>query len=256
MIRIISLLTFLFFSILSMAQVSETRTIAEFSKLKVATGVEVTFTQGPLGKATVQADDNEKLQDIVTKIVGNTLEIYVDSKNFGRNDKKDKKKFSHKVLKVAVSSPSVNEFKASSSGVIILENGVTAKTALLDVSSSASISGNVKADELTLDLSSSGTIESIISTNKLDAKLSSSSFAKLEGKADNASIKTSSSAELNGKKVTSKTAKIESSSSSSVSLIVTESLEAKASSSASISYYGNPAKVEAEKSSSGSVSRK
>lgn len=256
MVRIISLLAFLLFSVLSVAQVTETRTISEFSKIKAATGVEVTFTQGALGKVTVQADDNEKLADIITKVVGNTLEIYVDSKHFGRNDKKDKKKYNHKILKVAVSSPLVDEFKASSSSVIILENEIDQKSVLLDVSSSATISGTIKADELTIDLSSSATIEGVISTNKLDAKLSSSSFAKFEGKADDVTIKTSSSAELNGKKLTSKTAKIESSSSSSVSLIVTESIESKASSSASISYFGNPAKVEVQKSSSGSVTRK
>jgi len=256
MIRIISLLAFLLFSILSFAQVSESRTISEFTKLKVGTGIEVTFTQGPAGTATVEADDNEKLQDIITKVVGNTLEVYVDSKSFSKKDKSDKKRFNHKVLKVAVSSPSTNEFKASSSGKIILKNGVNAKTASLDVSSSGSIAGNVKADEITIDLSSSGWIESTIATTKLKASLSSSSQATLTGSAQEATIKTSSSSDLNGKKVTSKTAEIESSSSSSVSLTVTENLTAKASSSASISYYGNPAKVESQKSSSGSVSKK
>jgi len=256
MIRVLSLLAFLLFSIFVTAQVSENRSIPEFTKIRVRSGVELTFTQDAYNTIKVEADDTVKLTDVVTKVIGNTLEIYVESKNYSNNNRKNKKKLNHKILRVAVSSPLVDEFKAGSSSKIILKNGVTSKKIILDISSSGTLIGNIKADELTIDLSSSGTIESNIATAKLEARLSSSSEAILSGNADSAEIKTSSSATFNGKKVTSKTAKIESSSSSSVSLIVTANLDAKASSSASIDYYGNPQKVEVEKSSSGSVSKK
>lgn len=41
MTRIISFLAFLLFSILAKAQVSENRTVGDFSKLKVSTGVDL-----------------------------------------------------------------------------------------------------------------------------------------------------------------------------------------------------------------------
>jgi len=256
MVRIVSLLAFLLLSVMASAQVSENRTVGDFSKLKVASGIELTFAQGPAGPIKVEADDNEKMQDLITKVSGNTLEVYIDSKAYSNRNKKDKKRYNHKVMKVWVSSPYVNEFKASSSSSLTFKNGIDVKEATIDVSSSASVYGNVKAENIYIETSSSSKIESTVTAKKLAVKSSSSSDAILAGEAENVDIRTSSSSDVNAKKLTCKTATIESSSSSGASINVTEALYAKASSSASISYSGNPAKVESEKSSSGSVSKK
>lgn len=256
MIRIISFLAFLLFSIATSAQVSQNRTVGDFSKLKVSTGVDLIFTQDSKITVKVEADDSEKLQDIVTKISGSTLEVYVDSKNFNKNDKKNKKRNNHKVLKVYVAAPNVDSFQASSSGSITSKNDIDVKVADVKVSSSGSFSGNIKANEITIKASSSGDVKSHITTQNLTVDLSSSGDANLSGTAENTVISASSSGDFNGKNLTARKASVEASSSADVTLNVTESLKAKASSSASISYSGNPAQVEVEKSSSGSVNHK
>lgn len=256
MTRIISFLAFLLFSILAKAQVSENRTVGEFSKLKVATGVDVIFTQDTKISVKAEADDAEKLQDIVTNVSGNTLEVFVDSKNFNKKDKKNKQRYKHKILKVYVSAPYVDSFQASSSGSITAKNEITVKSADIKVSSSGSFSGNIKSDEITIKASSSGDVKGQITAKNTNVEVSSSADVDLYGTSENISVSASSSADLNGKNLTVKKASVSASSSSDVTLNVTDSLTAKASSSASITYSGNPAKVEVEKSSSGSVNHK
>ena len=256
MVRFFSFLAFLFFSILANAQVSENRTVGEFSKLKVSTGIDLIFTQDAKTTVKAEADDAEKLQDIVTTVSGTTLEVFVDSKKFNKNDKKNKKRNNHKILRVYVTAPNVDSFQASSSGSITAKNEISVKNANVKVSSSGSFNGNIKADEIIMKVSSSGDLKSQIITKNLDIDVSSSGDATLSGTSENISISASSSADLSAENLTVKTASAEASSSADVTLKVTESLKAKASSSASITYSGNPTKVEVEKSSSGSVSKK
>lgn len=256
MVRILSFLAFLLFSIFTNAQVSENRTVGEFSKLKVSTGVDVIFTQDAKTTVKVEADDAEKLLDIVTKVSGSTLEVFVDSKNYNKNDKKNKKRNNYKILKVYVTAPFVDSFQASSSGSITAKNEISVKNADVKVSSSGSFNGNIKAEDIIMKASSSGDIKGQIISKNLDIDLSSSGDATLSGTSENVLISASSSADFEGKNLTVKTASVQASSSADVTLNVTESLKAKASSSASITYSGTPAKVEAEKSSSGSVNHK
>jgi hypothetical protein len=256
MIRLVVYSIALLFTILASAQVSENRTVSNFSKIKVSAGIDLVFTQESKTSLKVEADDAEKLQDIMTIISGNTLEIYVDSKNFNKKGKKNKNRYTHKTLKVWVSAPAVDSFKASSSSSVSLKNGIDVPTAEIKVSSSASLNGNIKAEEITIEVSASGNLKSNISAKKISADLSSSGDALLSGNADSITISASSSADLKAKDLTVRNANIDASSSAEVVLNVTESLTAKASSSGSVSYYGNPKNVQADKSSSGSVTKK
>lgn len=256
MIRFIIYSITLLFSILASAQVSENRTVSNFSKIKVSTGIDLVFTQDTKISVKVEADDAEKLQDIVTKVSGNTLEVYVDSKNFNKKDKKNKNRYSHKILKVWVSAPSVDSFQASSSSAVLLKNGIDVKNADIQVSSSADFNGNIKADAISIKVSSSGDLKSRISAKNLSIDISSSGEATLSGTTENSTISASSSADFQGKDLTIKNVIVEASSSADVFLTVTESLKAKASSSGSVSYYGNPKSVESEKNSSGSITKK
>jgi len=256
MIRFIIYTATFFFTVLASAQVSENRTVSNFSKVKVSTGIELIFTQDSKISVKVEADDAEKLKDIVTNVSGNTLEVYVDSKNFNGKNKKDKKRYSHKILKVWVSAPSVDSFQASSSSSVSLKNGIDVNSADIKVSSSGSLNGNIKANEITIKASSSGDVKSAISSKKVNVDVSSSGDVVLSGTTENITVSASSSADLEGKNLTVKKATVEASSSADVVLTVTESLTAKASSSGSVSFYGNPKEVNSEKSSSGSVTKK
>lgn len=249
MIRLIIFTVTFLFTVLASAQVSENRNVSDFSKVKVSTSIDLVFTQDSKTSVKVEADDAERLQAIVTKVSGNTLEVYVDSKNLKGKNK------NFKTLKVWVSAPSVDSFQASSSSSVTLKNGIEVKTANVKVSSSADFNGKIKADEINASVSSSGALKSTVSSKKLNMEVNSSAEAILFGTAENASISASSSADFQGKDLSVKTATVEVSSSADVVLTVTENLKAKASSSGSVSYYGNPKNVESEKNSSGSITK-
>ena len=253
MIRFIIYSITLLFSILASAQVSENRNVSNFSKIKVSTSIYLVFTQDANYAVKVEADDAEKLKDIVTNVSGNTLEVYVDSKNF---NKKDKKRFTHKILRVWVSAPSVDSFQASSSSSVSLKNGINVNAAEIKVSSSAELKGNITADNISIKVSSSGDVKSAVSSKKVNVDVSSSGDVILSGTAENITVSASSSGDVEAKELTVKKASVEASSSADVVLTVTESLTAKASSSGSVIYYGNPKDVNSEKSSSGSVTKK
>lgn len=251
MIRFIIYAVTFFFTVLASAQVSENRTVSSFSKVKVSSSIDLIFTQDSKTSVKVEADNAEKLQAIVTKVSGNTLEVYVDSKIF-----KSKKNRGFKTLKVWISAPSVDSFQASSSSSVTLKNGIDVKQANVEVSSSAGFKGKINADEITLSVSSSGSLESTVSSKQINVEVNSSAEAILSGTAENASISASSSADFNGKGLAVKKATIEVSSSADVEITVTEYLKALATSSGSVSYYGNPKNVDSEKNSSGSVIKK
>ena len=114
------------------AQVSENRTVSNFSKIEASQGVQVYFTQSNSQSVRVETDDNEKMQYIKTDNNGKTLKIYIDSKgkklSYGRNVDKSKKKWRihnnnirFEVVKVYVSVPKVTDLKVSSGASIVLE---------------------------------------------------------------------------------------------------------------------------------------
>jgi len=251
MIRLIIFTVTFLFTVLASAQVSENRTVSNFSKIKVSTSIDLVFTQDSKTSVKVEADDAERLQAIVTKVSGNTLEVYVNSKNL-----KGKKNRNFKTLKVWVSASLVDSFQASSSSSVALKNGIEVKTANVEVSSSADFNGKIKADEINLSVSSSGALKSAVSSKKLNVEVNSSAEAILSGTAENTNVSASSSADFQGKELTVKNAIVEVSSSAEVVLTITESLKAKATSSGSVSYYGNPKNVDSEKNSSGSIIKK
>ncbi|NBL65925.1 hypothetical protein GV828_12010 [Flavobacterium sp. NST-5] len=265
MIRFIFYTLILITATIATAQVSENRTVGNFSKIKVSQGIELFYTPSATQSIKVETDDNEKLKMIKTEMEGNTLKVFIDANSvqIGSDDKKRKRRnrnwnnnVNFKVLKVWVSAPNVDGFKASSSGSIKVEKPVSANEFSIDASSSGSISGNFSSKVIHVDISSSADANLQVDTEKINIQASSSADADISGKATELYVKASSSADVNADNLQVQNAKIEASSSADVDVFVTENLDAKASSSASVDYKGNPKQVNAEKSSSGSVTKK
>ena len=124
------------------------------------------------------------------------------------------------------------------------------------MSSSGKITGTFETKNAVIEASSSSGFGANINATTIDVKASSSADAVLKGKATKIFVKASSSSDCKLKNLEVEQATIEASSSAAVAITVTNSLEAKASSSAGVSFYGNPANVSKEVSSSGSVSKK
>ena len=231
------------------AQVSENRTVSDFSKIEASHGVHVYFTQSNYQSLKVETDDTEKMKYIKTDNNGKNLRICIDTKGenitSGKNDNETKRKkwkiyhnnLSLEVVKVYVSAPTVTDFKVSSGASIVLENNINNNVINLDASSGGSISGEINTQKLNIDLSSSGD-------------------ATILGTTHDVVIDASSAALCNTKELIAKNAKVDASSAATVYVNTTGSLNADASSMAKVYYYGNPTHVIADDNSIGEIIKK
>lgn len=263
MIRIINYTILLLVSLLTKAQVTENRTIENFSKIKVSQGIDVFFTQGELKPLRIETDNQENLAYLKTEVEGNTLKLFIDAENVskGRDTKQKRKKHSYnwvnfQSMKVFVTAPNVTDFVASSSGSIQFKNGITNDEVTLKTSSSGSISGDINCKNVALEASSSGDITSKLKADKVTAHVSSSGDLELSGSVKNIEIQASSSGDCKAKNLAATNAVVAASSSGSIEITVLETLDAKASSSGDIWYYGNPTNVTKDTSSSGNITKK
>lgn len=252
MIRLILFIATFALSIICEAQVSENRTVSDFTKIHTSTGVNVYYTQSSEKSVRVETDDKEKLNRIKTVVSGGTLKIHIKSVRgkWGEDD-------TFKKLKVYVSAPDVKTFEADSGSKITLENGVISDSKIgIDVSSGSNISGNLTAKQIEIEVSSGSIFKGEVKTNSLDVEINSGSNVALSGTADNLKLEVSSASNFKGQDFSVKTANIEANTASNVILTVTEKLNAKANSLAKINYYGNPKNVNKDTSSLGEINEK
>lgn len=92
MTKVIILLATTLLSLVVSAQVSEKRTVSDFSNLKVATGVQVSYTISNSKSVLVETDDNEKLQFIKTEVENGVLKIFIDNSDKNYKDSKKRKR--------------------------------------------------------------------------------------------------------------------------------------------------------------------
>jgi len=252
MIRLVLFITTLALSMICEAQVSENRTVSDFTAIHSSTGVNVYYTQSSTKSVRVEVDSQEKLKRIKTEVSGGKLKISVKPTK-GRWGEDD----TFKTLKVYVSAPDVKVFKADSGSKITLENGVISDSKIdIEVSSGSHISGNLTAKQIEIEVSSGSIFKGDVKTNSLNVEINSGSNVALSGTADNLELEVSSASNFTGKDFTVKTADIEANTASNVTLSVTEKIKASADSLAKINYYGNPKKADKKSSSLGEVNEK
>ncbi len=261
MSKVIVTITAFLLGLVAFSQVSEKRTVGDFSKLKASHGIEVFYTISTTNSIKVETDDNERLQMIKTEVENGTLKVFVETKNKNGYNSKSSKGYNidgvnFKILKVYISGPSLTSYKASSSADINIEGQNVTNSVAVEVSSSGSVSGKFTADKVTLDASSSGDFKGNVQAVNVTIEASSSSDVVINGKAEALDIKASSSSSCDAKDLLANTVFASASSSADVKVFASKVLTAKASSSADIVYYGNPAQVTEDESSWGSIKAK
>lgn len=206
--------------------VTETRKTGSFDAISVGGSFEVEVKTGDVISVVVEADDNI-IRYIETKVTGNTLKINTE----------DLHNYSDVHMKVYVTAPLITSIKASASAdveALSILNGSGRLT--FKASSSASIKAEVDAPEIETDANSSATIT-------------------LTGKTKTHKTEASSSADIKAFGLLSENATANVSSSASIEVHASVTLNARASSSGSIEYKG-AATLTKSKSSSGSVEKK
>ena len=200
------------------------RTIkADFTGIKVSTGIDLFIRQGSTNAITVEADEN--LHDlIITEVKEGILKIYTD-KNIWKS----------KARKVYVTIENLTLLKASSGSNVKSESVINTNEIYIDASSGASIDIEVVAKSAVTEASSGSDV-------------------KIKGTTINHTARASSGSSINAYKLKSTNANASASSGASIHIYASKNMDAKASSGGAIDYTGNPTSIHKEASSGGSIS--
>ncbi|MDO4180408.1 MAG: head GIN domain-containing protein [Bacteroidales bacterium] len=235
--------------------------VGSFEGISTSSSVDVIYTQTS-GSQSVEIYAPANLIDyIYARVEDGILKVGFKSprNNFSISG-------SHK-KEVRVSAPAVKSLQASSSGDIIIKNGLKADKLTLKASSSGDVvGGNISCEDLSASASSSGDVilEKVTCTNlsatasssgdveikslkaiNVAAKSSSSGDVILkDGTCTNATYSASSSGDVEAKGLKAVNVVATASSSGDVSCYATGTLTARPSSSGEISYKGNPGTID------------
>lgn len=205
--------------------INQTRVVPEFNGIDMRINASVYFTQSPVYKVEVSAQQN--LLDV--------LQTYVSSNKLVIKFKDDIRVRSHEAIRVEVSAPDINSLRLSGSG-------------------SLHVAGPITTNSLELDISGSGDMNlSELNTGYLDANISGSGNVNLsKGTATEEKLKISGSGNMNLENVTASRVTTNTSGSGTIKVTATQTLNATISGSGNVYYKGSP-EVNASISGSGKV---
>lgn len=202
----------------------EDRSISGFTELEVSGAFEIVLTQGNSESLTIEADENI-MDNIKTRITGNTLEIY--TKGTIRN---------YRVMRVYITFKQLESIDLSGAVKVTADQSLQFDRLDLDISGACTIEFDMEADRLDLDLSGASKLYLNGYANYMEADCSGSSKLMLSG--------------LKTKRIS-----FESSGASTAEFWVTESLDVESSGASNVRYKGNPATVNVENSGASSVKK-
>ena len=236
--------------------------VEKFDGISTSTSIDVIYTQ-TTGNMDVEIYAPDNLMEYVkVEVDGGMLKIgfELEEKGQGLNIKGKHE------TEVRVSAPAVHSLRASSSGDIILKNGLqtTGKVSVESSSSGDIKGGNIVCDALETEASSSGDIDldqvecislmlkassagdvsmMALKAERVCADASSSGDVSLSGVCRMAKLEASSAGEIDADDLKADTVIAEASSSGDVSCYAVESLEASTSSAGNVRYKGNPKQI-------------
>ena len=215
--------------------------VEAFDGISTSTAIDVIYTQADQTDIEIYAPDN--LMPFV-KLVndGGMLKVFFESDEPGNGINIRGKHHT----KVNISAPAVHALHTSSSGDIVLVNGLkTNGLVTVESSSAGEIEGSdISCDELVIEASSAGDIElKNVACNTLQVEASSAGDVSLSGTCRMAKLEASSAGEIDADDLKADTVKAEASSSGDVSCYAVESLEASTSSAGNVYYKGNPKQI-------------
>lgn len=236
--------------------------VDDFNAISTSTSIDVVYTQ-TTGDTEVEIYAPDNLMEYVkVKVDGGMLKVSFQSKE---KSKGINIKGKHET-EVRVSAPAIHSLQASSSGDIILKNGLQyAGEVSLKSSSSGDIKGGkIICDALEIEASSSGDIElrnvecislttesssaGDVSIESLKAEtvnvaVSSSGDVSLAGVCRSAKFEASSAGDIEADELKAEKVVARSSSAGDVTCYASDSLEVSISSSGNVRYKGNPKQI-------------
>jgi hypothetical protein len=212
---------------------AEQRIVKNFHAIRVSHGIELLLKQGNEEAMAISAAGKELQDAVKTEVVNGELRIYIEQglEKWWRQLRSEGKK-----VKAYVSFKDLDRINASSGAKTIIDGSLSARKLSVDLSSGASLHGEVKVGTLNID-GSSGAVSNI------------------KGNVEDLDIEASSGAHLNGYNLVAQKGKANASSGAKIELSVNKEISANASSGGAISYKGESAVREHNTSSGGKIRR-
>ena len=207
---------------------AKTRTLSgSFTKISVASGVELYLTQGSENALAVSVSDEKYEERFKTEVENGTLKIWYDNKNWSSGDRNRK-------LKAYVSYKTLEALTCSSGSNTKLENTLNAGNLALNFSSGSVFSGEINATDV-------------------NSVASSGALVKISGKAEKLKVDVNSGANFKGSGLATSYCTASANSGGSVSIEVQKELNASANSGGDIRYTGAAVLNKGSINSGGSV---
>jgi hypothetical protein len=268
--QLLLLCTALLLSItLVQAQKRETRTVETFTKLAFRTPGKLLLRQGPVQKVEIEGKA-DIIKEIETRVEGSKLIIGKEGKWFDWGSYDDEK------ITVYVTVKNLDAISVSGSGTLIAETPFTTENMDLNVSGSGDLkihveaTGNIEANvsgsgdielrgkckNMESDVSGSGKVDMTITIADLaDYHISGSGKIVAKGTSNVVKTTVSGSGKVLAAELEANRCDIRISGSGDVEINVKNEIEANISGSGTVSYKGNPAKVNSHASGSGNVKK-
>ena len=250
------------------AQSRETRKVDNFTKVSFRFAGKVWLKQGSPQKVELEGD-KDVLKEVETEVEGDKLIIGKPGKWFDWSWGDDNER-----ITVYITMPNVEGLSVSGSGDLICQGKITADNLDLNVSGSGSLSldmdarGDVEADvsgsgdidlkgkckNFNSDVSGSGKVVMAVAiADEADFGVSGSGRIMASGSAPSVKTSVSGSGKVLAADLEANRCEIRISGSGDVEINVKNELDATISGSGSVSYKGNPSKVNSHASGSGKV---
>jgi hypothetical protein len=217
-----------------------------FDEIEVSQAISAEIIKSDVERVVISAPENI-IDEILVEKVGNKVHIHYKSGIRVMNNNK---------VKATIYAKDFSKLIANSAASISIKDKFVQEKTDIEVSSAASISGNLEANDFEISVDSSSSFSGKIWAVDLDVDASSAASIDISGKAKTADVSASSGSSLSAKDFVADNVSAEASSGSSVDISASSSIKAEASSGGSVSVYkkGNVTSVTKEESSGGSVS--
>jgi hypothetical protein len=250
------------------AQTRETRNVSNFTKVSFRVPGKLYLRQGTTTKVEIEGK-SDILKEIETEVDGGKLSIKREGKWNNNWDNDDK-------VNVYITMSTIDALNVSGSGNLIAETLVKSQNLDLNVSGSGSlkveveVSGDMEADvsgsgdlmvkgkcsNLDSDVSGSGKVSADVNINSLaDFSVSGSGKIQASGSANTVKTSISGSGKVLAADLAAIKCDIRISGSGDVEINVKDELDANITGSGSVSYRGEPKKVNSHATGSGRVSK-
>lgn len=229
MLKLIITVTVFMTTLLCQAQVLETRKADHFSRIEVASGIELHYKETQ-EEASIKVEAPEGiLTDIITKVEGETLKIMAKGKVSN--------------VKVYVEANGIESFNGTSKSRIIFENIIHSEDISIALKSGAYFKGYFKADGVTqIETDSDAEFNGRIETTNFFGDFKNHSKINLSGKAQKATIKSATKAYCNAKNFLTQNTEVESD--NAIVIITSKNkINVNATENGSITYFGSPKKA-------------